>query len=277
MQLSIHIGTLVAAIVLLIGAPSTASAQNRANTPVVHAAPSADTLESIRQRGELRIGVSLATPMVMHKKDGGLTGYSVELGERLASDLGVQVKFVETSWPRLIEGMKNGEYDLIASGLWVTAARALVVNFSTPTASEGIYLLAGKDVRGKSRAAFDRADITIAVYADTTQEELAKRVFPRARILLVDGAFDQLTPVLQGKAQVALAPSINPSLLVSKSDGRLSQPLTEPLARTHTAFAIRKGDADFLTYLNTWLLLQRDSGWLDERLHHWNLNIDAAL
>lgn len=78
-------------------------------------------------------------------------------------------------------------------------------------------------------------------------------------------------------SHVALVPSINPSLLVSKSNGRLSQPFTDPLARTHTAFAIRKGDPDFLNYLNTWLLLQRDSGWLDERLHHWNLSTESGL
>lgn len=262
-----------AAIALSMAWAGSGSAQTPAVPNAVYSAPSADTLATIRQRGELRIGVAPAEPMVMHGKNDKLTGYSIDLGERLARDIGVQVKFIETSWPRLIEGMRKGEYDLIASGLWVTPARALVVNFSTPTASEGIYLIAGKNARGKSRAAFNRPDITIAVYGDTTQADLAKRLFPTARLLLVKGDADQLSPVLQGEAQAALVPTINPGLLVSRSGGRLSQPFIEPLARTHAAFAIRKGDADFLNYLNTWLMLQRDSGWLDERLHYWNASV----
>ena len=260
----------VAAIVFAAATGGAALAQGRGGARAVYSAPSADTLATIRQRGEVRIGVAPAEPMVMHEKSGRLAGYSIELGERLARDLGVQGKFVETSWPRLIEGMQNGDYDLVASGLWVTSARALAVNFSTPTASEGIYLIAGKDVRGKSRSVFDRAGVTIAVYADTPQVELAKRLFPSARLMMLNGTENQLTPVIEGKAQAALVPTLNPAMLVARSGGRLNQPFPEPLARTHTAFAIRKGDADFLNYLNTWLLLQKESGWLDDRLHHWN-------
>ena len=260
------------AIALSMVCAGTAYGQTPARTHAhaIYSAPSPDTLATIRQQGELRIGVAPAEPMAMHGKEGSLVGYSVDLGTRLARDIGVRARFIETSWPRLIEGLKKGEYDLIASGIWVTSARALAVNFSAPTVSEGIHLIAGKNTRGKSRAAFDRADITIAVYADTPQADLASRLFPKAKRLMVDGAADQLTPVLEGKAHAALVPTINPELLVSRSKGRLSMPLIEPLARTHAAFAIRKGDADFLNYLNTWLMLQRESGWLDERLHYWN-------
>ena len=273
MQFPLKMYPAITACVLSLACPGITLAQVPANTNAVYSAPSADTLATIRQRGELRIGVAPAEPMVMHGEDGKLVGYSIDLGTRLAHDMGVQARFVETSWPRLIEGVKAGDYDLIASGLWVTPARALAVNFSAPTASEGIHLIAGKNTRGQSRAAFDRRDVTIAVYADTPQAELAKWIFPNARLLAVNGDADQLSPVLQGKAQAALVPTINPSLLVSRSAGQLRQPLVEPLAKTHAAFAIRKGDADFLSYLNTWLMLQRDSGWLDERLHHWNASM----
>ena len=273
MQIPLKMYQAIAACVLSIACVGLSSAQSPANTSAVFSAPSADTLATIRQRGELRIGVATAEPMVMHGEDGRLVGYSIDLVTRLAHDMGVQVKFVETSWPRLIEGIKAGDYDLIASGLWITPARALAVNFTAPTASEGIYLIAGKNMRGQSRAAFDRQDVTIAVYADTPQAELANRIFPNARLMPVNGDADQLTPVLQGKAQAALVPTINPTLLVARSAGQLRQPLVEPLARTHAAFAIRKGDADFLSYLNTWLMVQRDSGWLDERLHHWNASV----
>jgi ABC-type amino acid transport substrate-binding protein len=33
--------------------------------------------------------------------------------------------------------------------------------------------------------------------------------------------------------------------------------------------AIRKGDTDFLNYLDTWIRVQQLHGWLDERKAYW--------
>ena len=34
-------------------------------------------------------------------------------------------------------------------------------------------------------------------------------------------------------------------------------------------FAIRKGDVDFLNYLNNWILVKESDGWLLERYRYW--------
>jgi polar amino acid transport system substrate-binding protein len=47
-------------------------------------------------------------------------------------------------------------------------------------------------------------------------------------------------------------------------------PLGKPLSSTFTAMGVRKGDPDFLNYLNTWLAFQRDEGWLGERTAYWS-------
>ena len=36
----------------------------------------------------------------------------------------------------------------------------------------------------------------------------------------------------------------------------------------------RKGDPDFLNYLNTWLRFQHEDGWLDERRQFWAQSTD---
>lgn len=45
-------------------------------------------------------------------------------------------------------------------------------------------------------------------------------------------------------------------------------PSPEPLSRTSAGRAVRKGDADFLSFLNTWIEMQKESGWLTERARH---------
>lgn len=244
---------------------------------VLRTAPAVDTLATIRKRGTLRVGVAVNQPMVMHDRQGQLVGYSVDLARRLADDLGVKLEFVETSWSQVVPELLARRYDLIASGLWVTLPRALVVNFTDVAASQSIHLVAGKGAAGRRNAAdFNRPGTRIVVYAGTAQEELAARLFPQAALMKVAGDSDHLAPVLAGRADAALVPTFAPQVLARSAPGRLFLPLDRPLASSVTAMAIRKGDADFLAYLNTWLAVHRADGWLDDRALHWSTFSDEA-
>lgn len=237
---------------------------------VVWRAPAIDTLATLRHRGQLRVCVVPVEPMVMHNAKGDFVGFSIDLSRKLAQDLGVDVDFVPSSWGHVIGDLASRQCDLIASGLWMTVQRALVVNFTAPTVHDGVYLVASQaKAPGKtSLADFDQPGMTVAVYAGTQQEALARKLLPKARLLAT--ADDPLQLVLQGQAQAALAPTLSPQTLLQAAPGQLYLPRTAPLASTPAAMAVRKGDPDFLHLLNTWLTLQRDSGWLDERVLFWS-------
>lgn len=230
-----------------------------------------DTLATIRMRGVLRVGVALSAPTVMHAADGKLVGFSIDAARRLADDMGVGVEFVETSWSGIIPDLLNREFDLIMSGLWVTVPRALVINFTTPTAAEGIHVIASRDAaaRLKSPADLDRPGIKIAVDAGTLQERLAARRFPKATLVRVGGDADHLAPVLAGEADVALVPTFAPQVIVRAAPDRLAAPFAQPLSSASAAIGLRKGDPDFLNFLESWLAVQRHEGWLDERTAYW--------
>lgn len=230
-----------------------------------------DTLATIRKRGVLRVGVALAEPTVMHAADGKLVGFSIDAARRLADDMGVGVEFVETSWSGIIPDLLNREFDLIMSGLWVTVPRALVINFTTPTAAEGIHVIASRAAaaRLKSPADLDRPGTRIALHAGTLQERLAARRFPNATLVKVSGDTDHLSPVLAGEADVALVPTFAPQVIVRAAPDRLTLPFAQPLSSAAAAIGVRKGDPDFLNFLDSWLAVQRHEGWLDERTAYW--------
>ena len=52
---------------------------------------------------------------------------------QLAADMGVEAEFVPTSWSQVIPDLIDRHLDVIATGLWITPARALVVNFTDAT------------------------------------------------------------------------------------------------------------------------------------------------
>lgn len=230
-----------------------------------------DTLATVRKRGVLRVGVAIAEPTVMHDANGKLVGFSIDAARRLAEDMGVDVEFVETSWSGIIPDLLNRESDLIMSGLWVTVPRALVINFTTPTAVEGIHVVASRSAaaRFKTPADLDRAGTKIVVYAGTLQERLAARRFPKATLLKVSGDADHLAPVLAGEADAVLVPTFAPEVIVRAAPDRLALPFAKPLSSASAAIGMRKGDPDFLNFLESWLAVQRDEGWLDERTAYW--------
>jgi polar amino acid transport system substrate-binding protein len=231
--------------------------------------PAVDTLATIRQRGVLRVGVVQVAPMVMLDRSNSYVGFSVDLARRLAADLGVRIEFVETWWTEVIPQLLDGHSDVIITGLWMNVPRALVVNFTQPTASEGMHLIASRPVAAQRRSlqAFNQPGVTIAVSTDPAQQAVAKARFPRAKVTPVDD--DPLLVVTEGRAHAALVATLAADAVVASAPQRWFLPSAEPLARTSAGMAVRKGDPDFLAFLNTWLEMQRESGWLAERTRHW--------
>ncbi|MFZ4759075.1 MAG: transporter substrate-binding domain-containing protein [Burkholderiaceae bacterium] len=229
-----------------------------------------DTLATIRLRGTLRVGVVPVVPMVMIDSRGELTGYSVDLARRLAEDMGVSLEFVPTSWPQVVPDLLDRQFDLIATGFWITVQRALVVNFTDPTAAEGIYLVANRRKAGGRTllADYDQPGITLAVSPDTPQASLAQRLFPKAKLLTTAG--DPLQTVARGAAHATLLPTLAPQLAMRSAPDTLFLPRAQPVSGASAAMALRKGDPDFLNFLNSWLRIRREDGWLEQRAVYWS-------
>ena len=237
----------------------------------VYRKPAIDTLATILKRGVLRVGVAPTDPFVMRDGNGELAGFSIDLGRKFAEDLGVRVSFVPTTWSQIVPDLLGNQFDVIFSGMWITPARALVMNFTDSTSVEAVHLVAGKPLAAamKTREDFNRPDVRIVVYAGTIQEGIAARLFPRAQVVKVEGDGDQIAPVLEGKAHAALLTTPTPDLVVRTAPDQLFLPPVGALQMTATAAGIRKGDPDFLNYLNSWLAFQRQSGFIDERTSYW--------
>jgi polar amino acid transport system substrate-binding protein len=247
--------------------PATAAAKTEV-APVMQTL-GIDTLATIRKRGVIRVGVITVDPMVMRGSDGNYTGYSIDLMRRMAQEMDVTVEFMETKSLFMIQELLDGRFDLLATGLWVTTERAMVINFSDATASEGVYIVASKARAGRRLqvADYNQPGVKIAVFSNTAQEKLAARMFPQAQVVRVDG--NEVLAVTQGLADAALVPTLAPASLLLRAPDQLFLPREQPVSHTPAAFGVRKGDPDFLNFLNTWLSLRRGEGWLDERAAFW--------
>ena len=81
--------------------------------------------DEIVERGVLRVGTAGDyQPMSYLDADSGkYVGFDAELAEDLADALGVELEYVETSWPTLMDDTLAGKFDLAICGITITDAR----------------------------------------------------------------------------------------------------------------------------------------------------------
>lgn len=227
-------------------------------------------IETIKEEGVIRIGLSLFTPWSMRDVNGELIGFELDVGRALAEDMGVDVEFVPTAWDGIIPALVSGNFDVIISGMSVTPARNLTVNFSTPYAYSGVTILANTAMtEGFTLEEYNSPDVTFAARRGATPATVIATMFPEANLLLFDEDGASTQEVLNGNAHATMASEPTPSSEARRYPDTLSVPFTQTFLATGEAFALRKGDPDALNFFNNWIAIRTATGWLKERNDYW--------
>lgn len=105
---------------------------------------------------ELIVGTKASAPLAMKTEDGGWTGLSIALWQRIAAERGWRYRFVERDLDALIDGVAAGELDAAVAALSVTAAREAQVDFSQPYFDAGLGVAVPAKGRGGWLALVER-------------------------------------------------------------------------------------------------------------------------
>ena len=97
-------------------------------SPLAHA----ELVDDVFDRGELRIALQADTPPFNFKEGDKLTGFEVELGELLASEMDVRASFITTDDTDLLPGVESGKYDVAINHIAMTAELRDRFDFSEP-------------------------------------------------------------------------------------------------------------------------------------------------
>jgi polar amino acid transport system substrate-binding protein len=234
-------------------------------------AADASSLQEVLARGEIRVGVTVAAPWVMRDEEGQYSGFEIDVARRLAADLGVEVAFRRYEFGELIRALEGDEIDLIAAGLTISPERALHVNFSQPYAIGGIGIatnLASTADVGRLED-LDNPEFTIAVLDRSVAAELARRVLPSARLETFATEDDAAAALIAGDVDIYLDQEPIPTFLALAHPDVIDVPVNRPLLETRSAFAVGKGDPDFLAFLNAWIEAREADTWLPTTHRYW--------
>ncbi len=235
------------------------------------------TLDQVLERGVLRVGFDTFVPWAMKDKNGEYIGFEIDVARRVAADMGVEVEFVPTKWSGIIPALLTGKFDVIIGGMGIQPARNLKVNFSSPYEFSGMSMVASTQAAPglSSLDDFNTPETILSAKTGATSVAAAKKHMPRAVVRMFDDEAQALQEVLNGRAHAMVASAPFPEQQAIRNTDKLYLPLKgETFTKEPIGFAVRKGDHDFLNFLNNWVLVAGSEGWLAERYDYWFKTMD---
>ena len=236
------------------------------------ATTSASRLDAILARGEIRVGTTGDyRPFSFRRPDGTLEGFDIDAARALADALGVALRFVDTSWPRLVDDLREGRYDIAMSGITRTLERQKHVALSEPYFSLGKCPLVRRTDRKRfsDLASIDRPGVRIGVNPGGTNEAFVRAHIRNATIVVIENNLEIPEAVARGKVDVMLTDNVE-ALLASGRDERLLAVSPEsPLTHEELSYMLARDDPAFLDWVNLWLHQMKLSGELQRLRAKW--------
>jgi len=234
---------------------------------------SSGRLSAITARGTLRVAyMPDRLPFAYRNSAGIAVGYDIDLAQRLAESLGVTLELVRISWPEIVTGLNEGRLDLAVGGIAITPTRAQEITFSNTYFDHSVGFVLPDHMRdsfAKLETIQALPGQEILVPKDRHYMEFAENNFPLATLIPVDShrAFfkgEYENAVLLASAEAGSAWTLlYPEYGVAIPNG-LS-------VKAPAAIALPDGDSDYVSYINTWLLLTEKNGFIDQLYNYWIL------
>jgi polar amino acid transport system substrate-binding protein len=229
------------------------------------------TLNEIIKRGELQVCLEAGyMPFEMRDKKGRIVGFDVDMAKAMSKAMGVKLDLRNTAWDGIIPALLTAKCDIIMSGMTVTAERNLKVNFANPYIVVGQTILLRPGLEGEIKSYRDLNDpkYKVATKLGTTGDIATKKYIGKADIRLFETESEGALEVANGNADAFVYDLPFNAIYGSQNKGKvvhLDQSFTyEPLG-----WAVRKGDPDFLNFLNNFLAQVKGDGTYDKIYAKW--------
>ena len=250
------VAILCAAVLLVLTTISAATQEREKRIP------------QIRARGVLLVGTTGDYRPITYLDPGSgeYWGFDIELAKDLAEALGVELRFVPTTWPTLMEDTQAEKFDLAISGITITDARR-----AQTLMSEG-YLANGKTVlcraadadRYTSLEAIDRPEVVVMENPGGLNEQFVRQNLPHAA-LVIHRVNEEIPGLVASGAADVMITEILEAGYYAAQDSRLAAPLLhEPFTHGELGVLMAQGSEDLLEFVNGFLADERESGRLDE-------------
>ncbi|EVK02770.1 ABC transporter permease subunit, partial [Staphylococcus aureus] len=226
------------------------------------------TWEKIKERGELRVGLSADyAPMEFEHTVNGKTEYAgvdIDLAKKIAKDNNLKLKIVNMSFDSLLGALKTGKIDIIISGMTSTPERKKQVDFSDSYMMTKNIMLVKKDKVNEYKDIKDFNNKKVGAQKGTEQEKIAQTEIENASITSLSRLPDVILALKSGKVEGAVVekPVAEAYLKQNPKLGISNVKFNEE--EKDTVIAVPKDSPKLLSQINKTIKEVKDKGLIDK-------------
>ena len=232
-------------------------------------------LSVITERGSIRVGyLSRSLPYAFKNTDAEVVGFEMEMLNELAKDLNLKLSLLYIKEHKDAPGLlENGSIDIAIGGVGITPKRALNVSFSSSYSHHTAGLLLADSKRDKLadlESSQAIKGLNIGVGNNDYYKKVVKEFIPSAEVTVITNVRN----FLKGKY-----PDVDAMIYSTEAASAWSMLYPEYTAiipkglkiKVPIAFSLPKGDIEYLSLINTWLELKKESGFQQRVYDYWIL------
>lgn len=234
-----------------------------------HAGP---RLDRIQESKTLRVGTPGDYRPFAMKTDQGYEGHDIDVIEAMATELGLTIEYVPTTWPNLMPDLQADKFDIAVGGITRTPARIAKMAMLPGYAPFGKVALARTADKKKYQSVDDlnQASVHVIKNPGGTNELFVLEHLKNAQVSTHEKNAEIPALIAEGKGDIMITETYE-ALHYSHTDPRLSalfidQPLT-PI--NYLGFMLAADDTDYLRMMQFVWDLMDERDVLDQAEEKW--------
>ena len=237
------------------------------------AALAGDTLADVKKKGVLVAGVKDSLPPFgsVDPNTKEFVGYDIDFVKYIAKKLGVNVEYKPVTSANRMPMLMESRVDILAATMTKNPDRAKQIDFSHT------YFLTGQKFltkKGTVKSLKDLQGRKIGTAKGSTSEQNVKKAVPSATVLSFDDYPQGVLALQQGKV---IAVTTDESILAGQLGKLEKNPATKgryeipdiTISSEPYGLGMRKGDTNFVKFVNATLLEMEKSGEVKKIFERW--------
>ena len=197
-------------------------------------------------------------------------GIDIDMAHHLGKSLGVEVRFVKTSWPTLMKDFLEGKYDVGMGGISINLERQKKAFFTISYLKDGKTPITRRESVAKFQTLdqIDQPGVKVIVNPGGTNERFVRAHLKKATIVVYEDNVTIFDQIVQGKADLMITDAV---------ETILQQKLRPELAAVHPDKPFTFSEKGYLLpqdvvlkfWVDQWLNLSLQDGTFQKFYDKW--------
>ncbi len=201
-------------------------------------------------------------------QEGNVVGFDVDVVNAICERVNCVAEFRTTAWDGIFPALAGGEFDMVASGVSITAERDQIVDFTDPYLAVTEAIAVRVEDEALTLEDFTGGDLVLGAQTGTTNAVTAESLVGRERLRLYDNFNTAVQALLSGDVDGVEIDGTSAAAFVEQYAGELTVSIDDVESGTELGFVVQEGDA-LVDALNAGLAEIKADGTLEALAEKW--------